>query len=127
MFKEEVAKMNKKLVIVCLTLAATQYFVGTMIYHFSSFTIGSFGFTAVSYLALAGIYLTFLIYQAFKLGFSDFGKLAFTATMSIFLGHIASFGLTGDLMSLSNYLFDYVFVLGISLIVLWLYNVLRKT
>lgn len=119
--------MNKKLVIVCFTLAATQYLVGTMIYHFSSFSIGSFTFSAVSYLALAAIYLTFLIYQAFKLGFSDFGTLAFTATISIFLGHIASFAITGGLMSLSNYLFDYVFVLVISLIVLWLYRVLRKT
>ncbi|WP_032095618.1 MULTISPECIES: hypothetical protein [unclassified Alteromonas] len=118
--------MNRKLALFCCMLAVTQFLTGTLIYNFSGIAINSFSFTAVSYSALAVIYLPFLIYQAFKLSFASFSALALTSTVSIFLGHVASFIITGSLMTLSNYMFDYALVIVLSIFVLWLYRALRK-
>ena len=119
--------MNRKLALCCFIFAVTQFLVGTLIYNFSGLAINSFSFSVVSYSALAAIYLLFLIYQAFKLRFAGFSALALTSIVSIFLGHVASFIITGSLMTLSNYLFDYALVIVLSIFVLWLYRALRKT
>jgi hypothetical protein len=119
--------MNRKLSLFCLILAVTQFLVGTLIYNFSGLAINSFSFSVLSYSALAAIYLSFLICQAFKLRFASFSALALTSIVSIFLGHVASFIITGSLMTLSNYLFDYALVIVLSIFVLWLYRALRKT
>lgn len=124
---EGIVKMNRILVIFCLLLAVAQFLVGSLIYNFSGLAINSFSFSVVSYSALSAIYLLFLIYQAFKLSFASFSALALTSIVSIFLGHVASFIITGSLMTLSNYLFDYALVIALSIFVLWLYRALRKT
>ena len=122
-----IVKMNRKLSLFCLILAVIQFLVGTLIYNFSGLAINSFSFSVLSYSALAAIYLLFLICQAFKLRFASFSALALTSIVSIFLGHVASFIITGSLMTLSNYLFDYALVIVLSIFVLWLYRALRKT
>ena len=127
MFLKGFAKMNRKLALFCFMLAVTQFLVGTLIYNFSGLAINSFSFSVVSYSALAAIYLSFLIYQAFKLSFASFSALALTSIVSVFLVHVASFIIFGSLMTLSNYLFDYALVIALSIFVLWLYRALRKT
>ena len=119
--------MNSKMIVLCFTLAVTQFAVGAVLYNTTKFNIESVEFFALSYSVLAILFLGFLAYQAKKLNSGKLFQLAFTSVGAIALGHFASYLTVGHSMALGNYILDYALALVLSAVVFVLYRVHSKT